>query len=362
MSAPAAVNTFRGGSLSLPRFAADVPASLDIWGAGNADAHLARALLDAGILRETDWKGDLLESLQAGLERWVNVECGCAGVKAVDVMVGITSDISEWNLEAQEWRDHYRGMALPVGAIGIEGVEFEYVYVERAVRAWEAKQKGLGWALLDLASATIAQTVGLASPLWAHNYLQDWGLGEEEEDDTESDCPDTPILSCEEDGFPNRKRLCASVPPEMIAPGTLYGSFEAAAEKGLRKRKLSSEDKSLLVDALDLYHLLPAARSREDFGDEFCFHEWEQVLSCGLRWNGDDAVQQIVDFYHDDLANSGMQSFFVYFRGFQFGSAKHTVANAFADVELCLQLLDGRVGSSKPWMATLRRWSRIKHW
>src|SRR5688572_23008823 len=60
--------------LALPRLDPSIPQYLHLRRLAHGLPELAEAMLQEGLLRESDWTGDLRTSIRAGFERWVGAQ------------------------------------------------------------------------------------------------------------------------------------------------------------------------------------------------------------------------------------------------------------------------------------------------
>lgn len=140
---------------------------------------LAEAMLAEGILRETDWCGDVRGSLRHGLARWVDQQLGGTSLQRIYLGITWTNHLGpgmspELWLEAGGARDPKQ----PVGLLSLLGPVMEGedetrdVFVGRTVQALNTHSPGLGYQVLGLVQDALAPVVHAGGPGAGYGQLR----------------------------------------------------------------------------------------------------------------------------------------------------------------------------------------------
>ena len=167
----------------MPHLAPEIPARIRYRPAERSAAALAEALLAEGILQESDWDGrSILESIGAGLTRWVDQITGGTELQRIEIGLHWNDDISAvskfdtamW-LQARPGRDPEDAVGI-VGLMSLPWPEGRYpverdLFVGRSVRELEAARPGLGFQVLALL-ADVLPLVGMVTPHYGYYELR----------------------------------------------------------------------------------------------------------------------------------------------------------------------------------------------
>ena len=167
---------------ALPRLAPEVPARIRYRPAERSAAALAEALLAEGILREADYDGrSILESIGAGLTRWVDEITGGEDLWWIEIGLHWTDDIEQVSgMKPDMWYQAKPGRKQDeevgiVGLMSLPWISNRYpaerdILVGRTVRELEAARPGLGFQVLSLLS-DVLPLVGMATPHYGYQEL-----------------------------------------------------------------------------------------------------------------------------------------------------------------------------------------------
>lgn len=313
-------------SLALPRLGAAVPRVVRLSGSEAGAAGIARALLAAGILQESDWCGDASASLESGLQRWVR-DLGGDRLKWCGLAVCYTDCVGEdlYGLSGPAWRERMPGAKVPVvagapvGWLAVAQGEFGQVCAGARVQELERVWPGAGFAVLYLLTRLFAATFAVATPAWTLWHLEDWGWLEV----TEQDDPDALTLD----------RFYQQIP--MQACGQPWNRELKDTDRVLAtalKMAQRPKHRSILEQALSLHQALEANQAAGGFRDDtWAFTPEEssdQELAGMVRWSADDPIERVTDDYREMLWQSGCGTDLLYARGFQLADPASVVTAA----------------------------------
>ncbi len=146
-------------------------------GTEDGAAEIAGALLEAGVLKESDWCGGLERTVRRGLARWVNEDMGAAAYRFFGPLELIyTDDAPAYNTGARmgRWSEHFRARGdRPVGFFGLRWQEgARAVHIRSAIQSLEQAWPGYGAGLIELIqSATVSGICGHTF-LWGREFIK----------------------------------------------------------------------------------------------------------------------------------------------------------------------------------------------
>ena len=273
-------------------------------------AALADALVQAGILDEAAFAGDLGTFLESGLLRWANDDMGARGLCHVHLALAYTNSV-EAGLGLY-WRgfDHGRRDS-PAGALALRACSYDTVFVEGRVRQLNALEPDAGFHVLALVSAALSDTVGVASPAWAEERVDMWDDYREEEEAEDEETLESQALACDLSVL-TLQEFHRDV-PEAACWAWREAEGRPVIERALRRarsgRKKDARLARLLEEAQGLLQAsdeLGAMIERSKPGWAFCdtcrCEEQESVFPVEIRWNDEDRIGQISDDYHHLIA------------------------------------------------------------
>jgi PRTRC genetic system protein F len=284
----------------LPRFDPDVPGKISRNGNDTTLANIADAMLREGVLCSLDWKGNLADTISAGLGRWANMVMGAADLRhynlaltysdnaaAADGLIGISINVSEEDTGGS-----------PVGTFALAHDPYDLlptVCVERQTLALEALQKDLGFGLLDLISDGMQWIGNGLSPKGAV-YLQSMQDEYNREDGNDLETLPEDVLTV--------KRLKAAYPPGLFST-----KFQPAAlRQALAGKRGSARQIEILMRADLLRRRLMRLKQmvkRYDHPERFLGYDMDQSISMLMRWEDDDMITRVCDDYIEDLSVMG---------------------------------------------------------
>jgi PRTRC genetic system protein F len=300
-------------ALGLPRFHRDVPLRL---ARGDAGAHtlvnLAEALLEEKVLRSADWKGDLPQTVEAGLNRWLNVEMGAENLKRYiasfeysDNIEGCDNWSALWRRDSVEAASSTRHR--PIGVFALDHDPYAplpCIKVGRKVLELERTVgKGVGYHLLALAEYATQLIAESITPKWAYwNCEEQYSINGEHES--------------EECGLLTPKQFEAAIPKAAFS--TKFNP--SVLEKALQFGKFTREQGNLLLEAQRLHRIIRKGKrleARRDWDEcRPCGLDAENVIPMAISWEEDDPVVRVGDDYLDMLGQGGDATSIVWFVAF----------------------------------------------
>ena len=282
----------------MPHLAPEIPARIRYRPAERSAAALAEALLAEGILQESDWDGrSILESIGAGLTRWVDQVTGGADLERIEIGLHWTDDITAvsgmdtrmW-LQAKTGRDEDDAVGI-VGLMSLPWPGGRYppnrdLFVGRTVRELESARPGLGFQVLALLG-DVLPLVGMATLHYGYHELRKYddllgGLGTLT---TARYLEVVPRQACEGKLKPDviRKARKLPLPPHLATiverAAELQGRFEA-----LRTEASRCDSHVLAVATQRLTCVgMPGHAAKLPLGS--------------LRWSRDDQLPRVVESY-----------------------------------------------------------------
>lgn len=167
--------------LTLPLLSPEIPQVLHLRRPAYGLPELAEAMLAEGMLKETDWNGDVRESLKAGLQRWIDQTLGGEPLRRVylgivyanTLTMGAGMEPTLW-LRARPGRNPHE----PIGTLSVIGSpqegpydESRDVYVGRSVLALEEHRAGLGYQVLGLLQDVLGPVLHVGGPGQGYHHL-----------------------------------------------------------------------------------------------------------------------------------------------------------------------------------------------
>lgn len=317
----------RRGGLVIPRLGDSVPHKMVLSEAthrSGATVHITEALLMAGALKETDWCGGFLKTMQNGLSRYVDHEIGCSRLSVfhalqLEIYDCLEEAFDDEYREAISYESWHRTMAgdpsKPIGAFALYWGQHpaECVLVATKTRRLEQVSPGLGFGLLAL----IERAFGLIG--FGHGFK--WGLNIVEEawdewEGYEDDHPDTTLLT--------PKLFFEIIPKECTT-----GHWDAALVERVLNEPGSGRGprgwiSKALLPALELYSLVRDLEERYSFVNHVWLAENVEGMLCEhpvvyLSWDPQDAMHRIVDDTFVPYIEMGTMTSFACLQGFQIG-------------------------------------------
>lgn len=299
---------------------------------------VCRDLLQANLLRESDWNGSLRYSLQAGLARWMAQECG-VHLRHLSLSLDITDNIEDSHCWGDRWRqvhglplshetsperpvpnDIHGFMITTLNPLG-HGSGFRSFMVGQRVASLERFHTGCGAAVMGLIHQTLEETVGGATPQWAYNFIEEteWNdvihdqRAELESDTSISERARREALA---DLLTTENFMSKLSPLAISSPSTVEEQIQPL-QAGLQvleaRRRLSPTaqlQRNILHAALEVRERLEACPgacpSNWDHASDFAnYEEFGRVMPCEVRWCRADWVPRVCDDYHNDIAQVG---------------------------------------------------------
>jgi len=299
--------------------------------------------MDAGLLGEDDWTGDLASTVHLGIDRMINPQQQEeVDMHFIEIACCFTDCIGEWNISPDQYT-YYRAdpgydgedAETPVGAFALR-INAPYVEVccEEGVRRWEKRRRGLGFGLMRLVAAALGSTIGCVSPWWARNFLENSLWGEEYPDYDEEEEEDI------EEARMTSARLQKLLPKKIWEPCWSNESARIALNSR-RRYPLSDIERQVLETALKLEPLVLATENEEDDYENEArgiFDEMEPDYPIAIRWNERDEIDRPSDEYHDVNANVGQSTDIVFLQCFRAG-AKEDLARAIRNMQRAVEIL-----------------------
>lgn len=349
--------------ITLPAFAGEVPPSIE-WHNGaqgtGALARIAQTLLDAGVLQDGDWQGNLSDTLHAGLVRWAHEECGAAKLAHITLNLTFCDDADDdADFSAVRWHERFGGRKdQPIGALLMTTAPYPYdaheVIVGATISKIEAFGRGAGFAILGLIDVVCLMTMPIATPRWAygaagcygsfHVTSEEWrerrwdhGYSDDENEADENDV--TGLVT--EDSFFRAIPLDAvrEVEDGPEGPGIEMESVWNARQRRRVQRALKNVQAVIALDkpprdgfpfvpspreqlrdvleqALELDGLFKAARAQFPSDDlaltlnhnllSFNHADWPVAV---LRWSKTDPIPRLLDDHHESIGEGGGVSY-----------------------------------------------------
>ena len=321
----------------LPRIAGEVPTQFDIMLTSGNAARIARALLDAGILEESDWTGAIGTSLQEGLQRWLWRLLEDEPLKRLNVHLAFADDLADcWLLDCADWArkvlEHPREEVWDseVGGFVLVFDMGVVIFVQEAVERLERIQTRLGFNILYLLCYALRIVVGCQDPSITRDILEQWDLmkyeGDGRDDLTEVDEFDV-----------------------MVPKKARNGSFAPSALSRARKLRirapwLFSEIDSQILDLACELDAIFNARNAHNFPGALnqvgaCLIERPSATAVG--WVSDDDTERVYDEELDLCAQVDCTSV-IWVQGFVLdrdGNGPGTLANAVYNLDCAMRAL-----------------------
>ncbi|MGV3720868.1 MAG: hypothetical protein ACO1SX_08155 [Actinomycetota bacterium] len=319
--------------MAIPRLGKDVPLELRLNPDNQqATAAIVGALLDEGILQESDWKGSLSSSLQSGLVRWVH-ELGAGDLHIIRPELSYLDDISAsaemgYGFGAYEasWRNAFDGDRLAQGGCAVGGFALSFgdaswggdraewgqeVVMKPRIQQLEKLQKGAGWSVYALARDALNGTVLCACPRWCADFLRYSGI---HDTDYGTDAPLPADIEDEEllddpEAVMTYERFSAGMPDEFFGAKWDPKPIQQIIR---RRRRMPTPDRScparswgespeiaeLLNVALELAALAEGRPPEPNQWGYFFGHNGQELAHpVLLRWSERDAVHRVWDDY-----------------------------------------------------------------
>lgn len=262
---------------------------------------IAEALLDAGILQNGDWQGDLTASVNAGLARWF-AEIGAAKLDYVHVEFEYSNDLAAMGISLENWFGT-RESCEENGAIG--GFAFYNRGVVEAtvglmIKRIEAVHLGAGYSVLAILSQAVWATVGGATPAWAEYQVSSWA----EEFGDEATIEDEGLLT-----LSKFHETC----PQAACTSRIDIRAVAAARRALERDFLTYHDPSNLaaLQALEAaVRLLWRVRTllRHERANDIADIKEYVDIALAIRWRADDEIIHVADDHYEAFQNCGCTS------------------------------------------------------
>lgn len=172
--------------ITLPRLAPDTPEFLHLRRPAYGLPELAEAMLAEGMLKETDWCGDVRSSLRAGLGRWVDQILGGSPLRRTYLGIVWANDFSvAEGMDPALWfaARPGRNPEEPLVLLCVNGLlqdgpynEARDVFVGRTVLALEAYRAGLGYQVLGLLQDVLGPLLSVGGPGMGWHHLSTFEL------------------------------------------------------------------------------------------------------------------------------------------------------------------------------------------
>ena len=284
-------------------------------------ADFASVLLGRGMLTATDWTGKLVESVNAGLERWANTVMGAHRLEYIDVGLVYTDEIQNLYFQHDEWLEqapfngHPDGECARYGAFALECSTCELCEVGGRVRELEAIEPGAGYSCARILMYGLMEFFPYTPQTTEETIAQYEEWNEPEDPDRDLDGPVLDTHSNEGvtrsgdhseddyDGFPKMSTLEEQVPKAMYGgpydPEPVRRTLGKTTDHGLVR---------LLQDCLDLHDLSAEAQTAaQDTQGTGVFghggYAWEQhVPPVALFYAMNGVEERVFDDFHNGMA------------------------------------------------------------
>lgn len=268
---------------------------MEITGGLGGAIPIAEALLEAGILVDSDWTGDLVLSIQAGMSRWAD-EIGAAHMEHLHFDLLFSDDLATHGFDV--YMAHQMSSQLKVGGFGFRVKTYSHLLTEVKVKALEKVLPGAGFTVLQAAEKALWTFIHAATPGWAYEQIAE-----------QADWNDVDPAEAEREGYLTLDLFERTIPRECLSQ---YFKFQPS----LIERALSLNPKRRERETLQAARALAqwmGKRKNKAFDNYVnAFEELRPVMPLEMRWNESDQVNRVSDEFHDDLANSGFETDLVF--------------------------------------------------
>jgi hypothetical protein len=298
-------------SLVLPRLASGIPGSIPWNRTGTpADSRptlvdLAEKLLDLGVLRSSDWSGNLEDSVAIGFTRWIEEFCGARGMHCFGFwgLAFADADAGPVELHSPSWCNQFIGMPVDHGGFVFVEQAFDNVTSVTcgdAIEAVERHSNGAGYALLALIDEVIDLTgISIATPKFVYGagrWAGTFGNGDFSEEEFFTEVPRAAV----EHKYGRSKKSSILKANDLITEETslvVRNILEVAVklvdkcDEARRQEKTEMQGKAERAGGLGHRHW-----SR-------CSHD---LPSTAVRWSKNDWTFRILDDYIEQTHEAGV--------------------------------------------------------
>lgn len=213
----------------------------------HTSANIAEVLLSREVLKEEDWNGEFLDSIEKGIGRWADDVMQGHKIEYVNLSILFTDDAERFHYDSNDWRDNVAEDPLQqecerYGAFALETDICDSISIGDRVKELNSLVPGAGFAASRVLIAALTEFhvfTPQSCDALIENVYEDY-YEEPSESDTERD----------QDEFVTRKQFLEDVPKEIYE-----GEYSLEA---LVEAKDKTEDPKLLRlldDVLNLYYL-----------------------------------------------------------------------------------------------------------
>jgi len=323
-----------GPMLTLPRIHADVPGYISRSSHGDMLPNLARALLLEGVLKPTDWQGDLAQSVDAGVRRWVtdDLQAGSLGHYTTDLHYTTNFSGIDELTGLHVYSEKYQGRPIGTFAL-VQDERFAVVEVGYRILELERLGRGVGFNVLALLEKVVNYIGDALTPGWAWWTVQDdWEMYEDAKTDLEK--TEDLLDDVEESGM---------LTPMMVADEMPVHQFKAdfsrrAIQKALNKSKWTADQGYILHSVLRLDKLYQAAKEQfyKNGHCDYLALNMRQLPSLIMKWEDTDAVERLAD---DHLAYLGEDDYSCVNFSSDFDSTNiDSIRAAIRRIKLCIEM------------------------
>lgn len=335
----------------LPTFGAEIPHTLRFGSTTPALTELADALRQEKIIRPGDWTGNLVETIEQGIQRWYFQEMGMGQNRFMRLDLLYTDDTNgdqddDGNYHLMEgyksgnWEKHWGRDGAEDSQIGMfalgcgspergDEIYGQNLFVGARVAELNALATGAGYSVFGLIRDSLGRVVQTADPKWgAHVLDYTGGFRSIEADDPGYSEPSggyyfgTPQYSDKqrEAIFTRTKQRYRAKFPR----GVWTAKWKPAPVRKALRQNPRHELREILEAALDLGALWESFESHADERLKYP-NEWDTWNTDGeelthpiiLRWHKDDQLGRVYDEYMQcAMENAGFTTI-IFKRGFQ---------------------------------------------
>ncbi len=325
---------------------ADIPVEITVTRTLAHYAVLAEALLAEGLIKESDWTGNLSKSIHAGLRRFLSDELeegGCGGWHGggfVPLDFAYTDNVrrsslgssyeDEYDADYDEVFEYGAG-EKPCGGFGLVVDEWRQVIVGPAILAIERLCMGAGYSVLATVQEALAATCGCMGLFECAHMIKNWGSGSDQ-DETNED---------------TLARFHREVPEDAAAaaysPKTVSWALEQVtvhSAKGVMDLAGLDTILHLTQSLRALVEKASAADLLSDWTEEAEMYGYpaDHTLPTMIRWSEADMTPRIFDDYHESIMQSEAHTNIAFYKKCWMDDLE-SVRAAAKDICLTLQLI-----------------------
>jgi PRTRC genetic system protein F len=338
--------------LALPKFTAKVPSFIEYSNASGNLAAFADALLDAGILDETDWHGALIQSIQHGVNRWIS--CHASDWQKLRLGFRYSDDVRTFDVYTYPTMESEQ----PVAVFGLwcSGHVVPCCAGARVMEL-ENRLRGAGYAAFSLMECAAAQINGYTPHSGLESCEHIWEYWDWEYADVLMSEASPEIQKILEDRNHPKRDSYIEQQTGKLSPKSFCAALPKALFKGTKtpaSRLLRRLQKSLLPHERDaeLGQLVEACLRLVAAWKNWKAHEAaesyrlmcvdaEQNIPAVLFWQTEnDPTMRVLDDILEERYEHGVESTeVIWFNAFHIGSEQEA-RRAVQELRLLLELLN----------------------